>query len=140
MSENKNNEFLFLGFSIEFWTIGYGFILTLSGAGVSILSQSVSITSWIPTIIGIPVLICGLMALWFPQKKKLWMHIGVMFGVISLLGGLDLLRAIISNTLLSSNLWVTSSKLLLLTGGSLYVFACVRSFIWARKQKSKGAT
>lgn len=137
MSDKKDTKLLFLGFSIEFWTVGYGLTLTLWGLAISILSKSNSITSWIPAMIGIPMLISGLMGLKVPQQKKVWMHIALIFGIISLIGGLDLLRGLSSYTSLTSNLWATFSKLLLLIGGALYSFACIKSFLWARKQRVK---
>ena len=53
----KNNEFLFLGVNIEKLSVTYGIFLIFWGVIVSYLSQSTSMTSYIPSMMGLPVLL-----------------------------------------------------------------------------------
>ena len=52
-----NKEFTFLGNTMENVAIIYGIFLIVWGIGVTILSDSQSITSLIPAIFGLPILI-----------------------------------------------------------------------------------
>jgi uncharacterized protein YhhL (DUF1145 family) len=104
----------------------------LWGAAVSYLSASNSITSYIPSMFGLPILFFAILALLIPSKKKLLMHIVVTFGLIVFLGGLDFLRSIGN---LFENIWADSSKLMMLITGAIFTLLCIKSFIFARKNK-----
>ena len=56
---------------------------------VSFVSGSNSMTSLIPSMFGLPILFFAFLTFKFPNKKKLFMHIVVAFGLIVFLGGLD---------------------------------------------------
>ena len=64
------------------------------------------------------------------------MHIVVLVGVIIFLGGLDLLRGLINGNLFE-NFWADLSKLMMLLSGGYFVYLCVLSFIFARKNKNQ---
>ena len=135
MSNNLNtNEFKVFGIKIENFSVYYGSFLIFWGLIVSFMSGSDSLTSFIPSIIGLPILIFSNLSIKFENKKKLFMHIVVFFGLITLLGGLDLIRSIINESLFS-NFWADISKLMMLVTGLFFVIQCVRSFIHARKIK-----
>lgn len=125
-------EFTFLGKEMEKVSIFYGAFLIFWGFLVSVLSQSSSITSFIPAFFGLPILIFGFLTLKFPAKKKVFMHIAVLFGILAFLGGLDIMRNIGS---LFDNLWADLSKLMLLITGFSYTYLCIKSFIFARKNR-----
>ncbi|MGA0332004.1 MAG: hypothetical protein ACO3NJ_01210 [Candidatus Poseidoniaceae archaeon] len=109
-------------------TTGYGAMLILWGIAVSILSESDSITSYFPSMLGAPILVSGILATRNPEKRKLWMHIAVTFGLLCALGGTRFFMV------MSDGLnYASSSMLMLLVTGSIYTFLCVRSFIEARK-------
>ena len=129
---NNNNEYTFLGKTMEKVSIIYGLFLMLWGISVSNLSSSDSITSYIPSILGLLILFFALLALLLPNRKKLLMHIVVTFGLIIFLGGLDFFRSI-DNPF--NNFWADSSKLMMLITGFIFTFLCVKSFIFARKNK-----
>tara|TARA_B100000989_G_scaffold96449_1_gene70213 strand:+ start:629 stop:1045 length:417 start_codon:yes stop_codon:yes gene_type:complete len=136
--ENKKNqklEFKTFGITIEKLSVVYGLFLIVWGLIVSIISGSNSFTSYIPTILGVPILIFSFLALKFITKKKLFMHIVVLFGLIIFIGGLDFLRSMITGSLFN-NLWADISKLILLTTGLFFSIQCIRSFIYARKNNS----
>ena len=131
-----NTEFLVFGFSIEKITAIYGGILIFWGLAVSFISGSTSITSYIPSMFGWPMLFLGVMALKAPQYKKTLMHIVVVIGLLIFLGGLDVIRNVMSGTL-GDNPWATASKTMLLVTGAYFSVLCIKSFIHARKTRSE---
>ena len=137
MNEQFNNikEFKIFGLTIEKFSIFYGSFLIFWGIIVSLVSGSNSYTSFIPSLIGFPILIFSILSLKFISKKKIFMHIVVFFGLIAFLGGLDFFRSIFSGTVFQ-NIWADMSKLILLITGAYFVYQCVRSFIFARKNNN----
>ena len=135
MEENKiDKEFLVLGNSMENISIFYGLFLIAWGIIISFISSSDSITSFIPSFFGLPILIFALLAVKFQEKKKLFMHIVVSFGLLTFIGGLDLIRGILKDNLFE-NFYADLSKLMMLLTGLIFTFLCVKSFIFARKNK-----
>ena len=135
--ENQNTnirEFTFLGKSIESVSITYGIFLIIWGVAVSFISGSNSLTSFIPSIFGLPILSFAFLAAKFPNKKKLFMHTVVTFGLIIFIGGLDFSRGLIKGTSFN-NMWVDTSKLMMLITGLIFTFLCIKSFIFARKNR-----
>ena len=116
-------------------TTGYGAMLVLWGVAVSILSESDSITSYFPSMLGAPILLSGILATRNPEKRKFWMHIAVTFGLLCALGGTRFFMVMTDGLNYAS-----SSMLMLLVTGSAYTFLCVRSFIEARKSGALAAT
>ena len=133
---NNNSEFKIFGATIETFSVFYGSFLVFWGVIISFISGSTSFTSFIPSLIGLPILIFSNLSLKFTNKKKFFMHIVVFFGLIAFLGGLDFLRSVLSGTLFQ-NLWADISKLILLITGGYFVYQCVRSFIFSRKYNNK---
>ena len=129
-----NKEFTFLGNSMENIAMIYGIFLIVWGIGVTILSDSQSITSLIPTIFGLPIIILSFFAKKFPDRKKLLMHIVVLIGLIIFLGGLDLIRGLIQGNIFV-NLWASSSKFMMIISGLVFTILCIKSFIFNRKNK-----
>ena len=133
---NNNSEFKIYGLTIETFSVFYGSFLIFWGIVVSFISGSNSLTSFIPSMIGLPILIFSNLSIKFSFKKKIFMHIVVSFGLIAFLGGLDFLRSILSGTPFQ-NFWADISKLILLTTGGYFLYQCVRSFVFARKNNNK---
>ena len=130
MKEKESNEFYVFGLTVVNLTILYGFFLVLWGIIISYLSQSNSITSFFPSMLGAPILLSGLLASKFPNKKKIWMHIAVTFGLLCTIGGTRFFMK------MSDGLnYATLSMLMLFLSGLFYTFICVKSFIHARKNK-----
>ena len=130
-----NKEFTFLGNSMENITIIYGIFLIVWGVAATIFSGSQSITSLIPTIFGLTIIILSFFAKKFTNKKKLFMHIVVLIGFIIFLGGLDLIRGLIQGNIFV-NLWASSSKFMMMISGLFFIILCIKSFIFNRKNKS----
>ena len=134
--ENIIQEFKVLGIPIEKFSIYYGLFLIIWGIVISFISGSDSFTSYIPAFIGIPILIFAYLSVKFENRKKLFMHIVVLFGLIAFLGGLDLIRTIISGYAFE-NFWADLSKTMLAITGFYFTLQCVKSFIHARKMREQ---
>ena len=135
--ENQNNdvkEFTFLGRSMESVSIIYGIFLIIWGIAVSLISSSNSLTSFIPSIFGLPILLFSILSIKFQNRKKLFMHIVVTFGLIVFIGGLDFSRGLIKGTSFT-NMWADISKLMMLITGLIFTYLCIKSFIFARKNR-----
>ena len=127
------SEFHFMGLTMAKLSMAYGVLLIGWGAGFSIGSDS--ITSWIPAMMGAPILIAGILTQMLPEKRKIWMHVAVLFGLLAFLGGFRVFAGMGSEGGMFGNAKAAYSQLMLLVTGGVYTFACVRSFIWARKMR-----
>lgn len=130
--DQVNNQFKTLGMSIENLSIIYGLFLIVWGILISLISGSDSFTSFIPSILGLPIVIFAYLSNRFISKKKMFMHIVVLFGLIIFLGGLDFIRSILIGNVFV-NVWADTSKLMMLLTGLFFIYQCVKSFIHARK-------
>ena len=99
MENNSNNEFKFLGKSMEKISVYYGSFLVIWALAISFVSNSESLTSLIPSFFGLPILFFALLTIKFQEKKKLFMHIVVTFGLLTFIGGLDVIRGILNSNL-----------------------------------------
>ena len=133
-NENLNKEFKVLNLTIEKFSLTYGFFLILWGVVISFISGSSSATSYIPSFLGLPLVIFSYLTIKFPSKKKLFMHIVVIFGLIIFLGGLDVIRSLIGGYVFE-NFWADVSKTMMLLTGLYFLVQCVKSFIFARKNR-----
>ena len=131
MTENTHNtqDFRVLSLSIEFLTTLYGLFMIIWGVTISFISGSSSVTSMIPAFIGVPLAFIGFLSMIKPTLRKALMHIAVVIGIITFLGGLDFFRGMFTNY------YAGLSKLMLLITGFVYVYFCVQSFIFVRRQK-----
>ena len=130
------NEFKFAGMTIPKFAVAYGVFLIVWAAAVSLGVGSKSFTSWIPAMIGAPILFSGLLAQKKPAKRKLWMHIAVLFGLFAFLGGFRFFQVMFNGKDPFAKPAAGASQLMLFITGALFTFACVKSFIWARKNVS----
>ena len=90
-----------------------------------------SLTAMIPAFVGGPIGVMGILSIKVPEKRKTFMHIAAMFGLLCALGGLQLPMILDGSTL------KIASHTILLILGSLYTYFCVQSFIWARKKREE---
>lgn len=133
-NENLNKEFKVLNLTVEKFSLYYGLFLVSWGIIISFISGSSSITSYIPTFLGLPLIIFSYLAISFPSKKKLFMHIVVIIGLIIFLGGIDVIRLFLKGYAFE-NFWADTSKVMMLITGLYFLVQCVRSFIFARKMR-----
>ena len=127
-------EYKFLGLNMQSVSILYGIFLILWGLAVNFVSSSSSYTSLIPSIMGLPILIFSLLAVMFPSKIKIMMHIVVLFGLLVALGGMDVFRSLVSGNFLNS-FWADLSKLMMFFTGVFFTYLCILSFRFARRNK-----
>lgn len=129
----QEQEFKVFNLEMERISVFYGFFLVAWGLVISFLSQSDSMTSYIPSFLGLPILLFGYLTLKFPEKKKLFMHIVVLLGIIIFFGGLDITRSLAT---LFDSFWADLSKLMLLTTGFVFSYWNIKSFIFVRKNRN----
>ena len=82
-----DNRFTVFGVGLVSITISYGVFLIGWAIAFSLVAESNSITSWIPAFLGLPILFGGAMTLLRPEQIKIWMHISMLFGLLTLIGG-----------------------------------------------------
>ena len=139
-NENQNTpEFKVGGLTMEKLSIYYGLFLILWGVIISLISGSGSMTSYIPSFLGVPILIFSYLSIKFVSKKKMFMHIVVLFGLIIFLGGLDFIRSLITGNAFN-NFYADLSKIMMLLTGLFFTYQCIKSFIHARKMRELGNT
>ena len=127
-----SEQFTVGGQSIPNITTGYGAFLIAWGVVISQISSSDSITSYFPSLLGIPLLVSGVLANKIPKKRKLWMHIAATFGLLCAIGGTRFFMV------MSDGInYASGSMLMLLITGSIYTYICVQSFIHARKAREE---
>ena len=131
MAENSHNteDFRVFSLSIELLTALYGLFMIIWAFSISFISESSSITSLVPAFFGFPLVLIGFISMIKPTFRKALMHIAVLIGIIAFLGGLDFFRGMFANY------YAGLSKLMLLLTGFAYVFFCIQSFIFVRRQK-----
>ena len=128
-----SEEFKWCGLTVKKLSVYYGVFLISWGFVISFISGSDSFTSYIPSVLGLIVFLFSVLAIKIPNKKKLFMHIVVLFGIVIFLGGLDVLRSLDN---LFDNYWADLSKLMLLVTGFCFTVINVKSFIFIRKNKN----
>ena len=126
-------EFKYFGVTIEKLSLSYAIFLIAWGLMISAISDSDSFTSYIPSVLGLILLLFSTLAILIPSKKKLFMHIVVLFGFIIFLGGLDVFRSFDN---LFDNLWADVSKFMLLIKGLWFTVVNVKSFKFIRKNRN----
>lgn len=129
------SDFTFLGQTIPRLTLLVGGALMVEGIGFYLGTGMTSMTSLIPAFFGIPLIAMSLMATRQPERAHFWMHIAVVFGLLTFLGGLMGVKGLVSNDLSAS----TVAQLLMIVIGGVYTFACIRSFTYARKAREAAA-
>ena len=132
----NGKEFKAFGKNIEHLSLIYGVFLIFWGLVVSFLSKSTSMTSYIPTYLGLGIVIFAGLSIFFPNKKKLYMHLVVILGVVVTFGGLDVLRGLFSGNIFE-NFWADLTKIIMLISGSCFIFLCIQSFKFARRIKDE---
>jgi len=129
-------EFTILGNTMENVSIIFGIFLFIWGISITLISNSQSFTSLIPSVLGIPIIIFSIFAKKYTDKKKLLMHIVVLIGLLVFLGGLDIFRGLISGNIFN-NIWADLSKIMMLVLGLLFTILCVKSFIYNMRYRKE---
>ena len=132
----QQTEFTVFGKNIEQLSIYYGFFLFMWGVVISLISGSTSFTSYIPSYIGSVVILFSYLSIKFSNKKKIFMHIVALTGILIVLGGLDVIRTAINGKLFN-NYWADMSKVMMLITGTIFIYFCFMSFRFARKMANQ---
>ncbi len=134
--ELNEKEFKAFGLNIEKLSLGYGLFLIIWGMIISFIANSSSITSYIPAFFGLPIVLFSTLSIIFPNRKKIFMHIVALLGLVVMLGGLELVRGLINGSFLN-NIYADMSKLMMFITGCYFLYLCFMSFKFARKVKDK---
>lgn len=126
-------EYKFSGKNIETISIYYGLFLITWGILVMLISGTSSPTALIPSFIGLAVFAFSYLAVKLPSKKKLFMHIVVLLGVLIFLGGFRVLSNM--EDLLGAKFWADVSQIMMILTGGFFTYLCVQSFIFVRKNR-----
>ncbi len=129
------SEFTFFGQNIPRLTLLVGGALVVEGLGFYLGTGMTSMTSMIPAFFGLPLIAMGIMATRQPERSHFWMHIAVVFGLLTFLGGGMSVKGLLSSDYSAS----VMAQLLMLIMGGVYTFACIRSFTFARKAREAAA-
>ena len=113
-------------------SMAVGLIFAAWGTGAYVISDMASITAMIPMFVGGPIGLLGLMSNKMPDKRKMFMHISAMFGLICARGGLRLFQILMAG---DGSILLIGLNFIVLVLCSIYTYFCVQSFRWARKQR-----
>jgi hypothetical protein len=117
--------------------IGFGVALLILGISSYFATGRQSPTALIPAAFGLILFFCGLLAR-NPARRKLAMHIAVLFSILGFLGSfrglIGLVRMLAGETLERPNAVIAQAVMAVLT--LLFTILAVRSFINARRNRS----
>jgi hypothetical protein len=121
-------------------SIGFGVVLIVLGAGFYFGTGQVSHTALIPAGFGVVLLLLGLIALKVHLRKHA-MHLAAMVGLFGFLGGaimgLPKLPELLSGT--AARPAAVIEQLIMAAVCVLFVALCIRSFIVARRSRTRQA-
>ena len=126
-------EYMVFGKNMETISLKYGIFLFLWGLIVTFISGSSSITSLIPSFLGILLFVFSYLAIKLSDKKKLFMHIVVALGFLIFLGGFRVISNI--DSLFTDKLWADVSQIMMVITGGFFSYHCIQSFIFVRRKK-----
>jgi len=135
MNENISQQFKFIGLTAINFSIIFGIFLITWGILITYLSNSNSLTSMIPSFLGIPIFILSILSKIFPNYQKLLMHIVIIFGLLTALGGADFFRGLIAGNFMN-NVWADTSKVIMFITGLFFCYVCIQHFRFIRKMKA----
>lgn len=131
----ENKEFKIFGLNMIKISYIYSFFLIVWGFVVSYLSESQSLTSFIPSVLGLCILIPTFMSFKIPKKYKIFMHIVVVFGFIIFISGLQILIKFVNGGDIFVNFWADFTRIMFLITGGFFCILCIKSFRFARQNK-----
>ena len=135
MNESISQQFKFIGLTAINFSIIFGIFLITWGILITYISNSNSLTSMIPSFLGLPIFILSILSKIFPNYQKLLMHIVIIFGLLTALGGADFIRGLIAGNFMN-NIWADISKVVMFITGLLFCYVCIQHFRFIRKMKA----
>jgi nitrate/nitrite transporter NarK len=106
----------------------FGILLILNGAAGYFMADadSKSLTAFIPSVIGVLLVLCGVISTVKESARMHAMHVSALVGLIGVLGALgNLVRSLASGNSTTLGLAMTAAMGIL---SASYVVACVQSF------------
>ena len=79
----------------------------------------------------------GYLAIKYEHRKSFFMHLAVIVGLVMFIGGLDLIRTLLGDSIVFNNFWADLSKLFLLIFGGFHTYLCISSFRHIRRLREK---
>ena len=122
-----SDEFTVLGLTIPRIAIYEGAILVLWGVAAYIISGQSSITAMIPSFMGAPLMILGLLSEKIPDMRHHLMHASMVMALLMVLGG----ARVFADFSDMSNLAI-SSHIILIFVGATFMICGIMSFRAAR--------
>ena len=122
-----SDEFTVSGLTIPRIAIYEGAILVLWGIAAYIISDQSSVTAMIPSFMGAPLMILGLLSEKIPDMRHHWMHASMVLALLMVLGG----ARVFTDFSDMSNLAISSHIILILVGVTFMVCG-IMSFRAAR--------
>jgi hypothetical protein len=121
-------------------TVVIGFVLMVVGATGYQLTGSTHPTALLPALIGLLLAIAGILAR-RESRRALWMHIAVTIGALGFLGTLPSIAGIVKMAMgkVVEHPIAVEEKFATSIICLIFVAACVRSFIMARKARTPAA-
>jgi hypothetical protein len=113
-----------------------GILLDVLATVSFVLSGKPSITLWIPSFVGVPILIAGIIGL-KPALLKHAMHGAAMFGLLGFLAAAGRLASVAIKGGFTWKLATVSQAVMALLCG-LFTALCVKSFIDVRRARARG--
>ena len=135
MNESISQQFKFFGLNAINFSIIFGIFLITWGLVISYLSNSNSLTSMIPSFLGIPIFALSILSKIFPNSQKMLMHIVIIFGLLTALGGADFIRSLVAGNFMN-NPWADISKVMMFIAGLIFCYVCIQHFRFIRKVKA----
>jgi hypothetical protein len=116
-------------------TVITGVLLLALGLGGFIGTGSAHYTALIPSVFGLIIGVCGLLAQ-NPARRALVMHIAVTVGTLGFLGSIvQFLKGVTGEAMQTRPVAVESQGFMALITG-IFVALCVNSFIKARRERA----
>ena len=135
MNESISQQFKFFGLNAINFSIIFGVFLITWGLVISYLSNSNSLTSMIPSFLGIPIFTLSILSKIFPNFQKMLMHIVIIFGLLTTFGGADFIRSLVAGNFMI-NPWADISKAVMFITGLIFCYVCIQHFRFIRKMKA----
>lgn len=114
------------------WTIALGVALVIVGGGITLLSDSDSVTSLIPAFVGIVFVVLGVAARVWERGSRHVMHASVALALLLVLASIGTVAA------RGASGWALASQVATIVLCAGYVALGVRSFIQTRRAREAG--
>jgi len=112
-----------------------GVLLDLLATASFAMSEHPSITIWIPSFFGVPIMVAGILGL-KPERLKHAMHGAAMFGLLGFLASAGRLAMVAAKGEFAWKLATISQAIMALLCG-IFTALCVKSFMDVRRARAQ---